>query len=59
MKRRCTLIVLAGSAFVLAGCGRGPETPTNNNAAEPASSSANTQRITLHVKNMVERQGIT
>ena len=58
MKR--VMIVLAGSAFLLAGCGRGNEQPSEAPPDTPATvPAASTQRITLHVKDMVERQGLT
>ena len=49
-------LVLAGSAFLLAGCGRGnPPLAADKTATAPA----DMQRITLHVKDMTERQALT
>ena len=49
-------LVLAGSAILLAGCGRGnPPLDAANTAPVPA----DTQHITLHVRDMTERQGLT
>jgi hypothetical protein len=52
--------VLAGSVILLAGCGRRNDAakniPTDN---QQATSLAAAQRVTLHVKDMIGRQGIT
>jgi hypothetical protein len=52
--------VLAGSVILLTGCGHRNDAakniPTDN---QQATSRAAAQRVTLHVKDMIGRQGIT
>ena len=51
-------LVLAGSALVLLGCGRGNQ-PATDIPPGKTGGSADKQSITLHVRDMTDRQGLT
>jgi hypothetical protein len=71
LKRAYVGVVLAGSAVFLAGCGSGaapePKNPPPDKKAEsiPAPQAKNTpparkaETVTLHVKDMTQRLGLT
>jgi hypothetical protein len=49
-RRKGVLLLLAAAAFGLSACGR---------VHEPEANSAGLQQVTLHVPDMIARQGIT
>lgn len=59
MFRKMSLaFVLAGSAMMLAGCGR-TNRPATEAQPDNKGAAVQMQTVTLHVRDMTERQGLT
>lgn len=59
MRRTSVTLVLAGSAFLLAGCNRGRDESNAPLATYAAPATVQAQELTLYVDGMTGRQGIT
>jgi hypothetical protein len=59
IRRTSMTLVLAGSAFLLAGCNRAKEEGAAPAVTPEAAPVVQTQQVTLYVEGMTGRQGIT